>query len=131
MTVCRAPLPAQGQSDTEMPGEGEGKRLVSPGRTLGPAPQQQLLAAFPLALPPPASHAGGDIDGVHALGQRALQVVQRIQALYLAAAPVHQLPEGVLLQQGLHVLEEEALTEQGQFWGVVDLWGRGRGETTT
>lgn len=43
----RAPLPAQGQSDTEMPGEGEGKRQVSPGHTLGPALQQQLLPAFP------------------------------------------------------------------------------------
>lgn len=76
---------------------------------------------------PPASHPGSDVDGVHALGQGALQVLQRVQALHLAAAAVDELPEGVLLQQGLHVLQEEALTEQGQFGGVVDLWGQGEG----
>ena len=58
---------------------------------------------------------------------QTLQVLQWVQALHLAAAAVDELPEGVLLQQGLHVLEEEALTEQGQFGGVVDLWGQGEG----
>lgn len=76
---------------------------------------------------PPASHPGGDVDRVHALGQGALQVLQRVQALHLAAAAIDELPEGVLLEERLHVLQEEALTEQGQFWGVVDLWGQGEG----
>lgn len=76
---------------------------------------------------PQLSHPGGDVDRVHALGQGALQVLQRVQALYFAAAAIDELPEGVLFKQGLHVLEEEALTEQGQFWGVVDLWDREEG----
>ena len=63
---------------------------------------------------------------MHALGQGALQVLQWVQALHFAAAAVDELPEGVLLEQGLHVLEEEALAEQGQFGGAVDLWGRER-----
>lgn len=69
-----------------------------------------------------SSHPGGDVERVHALGQGALQVLQGVQALHLAAAAIDELPEGVLLQQGFHVLEEEAFTEQGQFGGVVDLW---------
>lgn len=56
------------------------------------------------------------------LRQGALQVLQWVQALDFAASAIDELPKGVLLQQGLHVLEEEALTEQGQLWGVVDLW---------
>lgn len=64
---------------------------------------------------------------MQALGQGALQVLQRVQALHFAAAAVDELPEGVLLEQRLHVLEEEALAEQGQFWGIVDLWGQGDG----
>lgn len=91
----------------------------------GPDAPGALLPAFP------ASHPGGDVDGVHALGQGALQVLQRVQALHLAAAAVDELPEGVLLEQGLHVLQEEALTEQGQFRGVVDLWGQGEGVRPT
>lgn len=71
-----------------------------------------------------ASHPGGDVNRVHALGQGALQVLQRVQALYFAAAAIDELAEGVLLEQGLHVLEEEALAEQGQFWGIMDLWGQ-------
>lgn len=63
---------------------------------------------------------------MHALRQGALQVLQGVQALHFAAAAVDELPERVLLEQGLHVLEEEALTEQGQFGGAVDLWGRER-----
>lgn len=27
-----------------------------------------------------------------------------------------------MLQQGLHVLEKETFTEEGQLWGIVDLW---------
>lgn len=102
-------------------------------------PRKHLLPAFPspgmptggwarsAAVPTPASHTGGDVDRVHALGQGALQVLQRVQALHFAAAAIDELPEGVLLEQCLHVLEEEALTEQGQLWGVVDLWGQGEG----
>lgn len=58
---------------------------------------------------------------MHSLRQGALQVLQWVQALDFAAPAIDELPKGVLLQQGLHVLEEEALTEQGQLWGVVDL----------
>lgn len=85
--------------------------------------QEHWLPAVPAqrGSGPHASHPGGDVDGVHALGQRALQVLQRVQALHLAAAAVDELPEGILLQQGLHVLQEEALAEQGQLRGVVDL----------
>lgn len=70
----------------------------------------------------PASHPGGDVDRMHSLRQGALQVLQWVQALDFAAPAIDELPKGVLLQQGLHVLEEEALTEQGQLWGIVDLW---------
>lgn len=80
--------------------------------------------ARPPAAPRAASHPGGDVNRVHALGQGALQVLQRVQALYFAAAAIDELAEGVLLEQGLHVLEEEALAEQGQFWGIMDLWGQ-------
>lgn len=62
---------------------------------------------------------------MHAFGQGALQVLQWVQALYFAAAAIDELAEGVLLEQGLHVLEEEALAEQGQFWGIMDLWRQG------
>lgn len=59
---------------------------------------------------------------MHSLSEGALQVLQWVQALDFAASAIDELPEGVLLQQGLHVLEEEAFTEQGQLGGIVDLW---------
>lgn len=59
---------------------------------------------------------------MHPLSEGALQILQWVQALDFAASAIDELPEGILLQQGLHVLEEEALTEQGQLGGVVDLW---------
>lgn len=48
---------------------------------------------------------------MHSLSQGALQVLQWVQALDFAAPAIDELPEGILLQQGLHVLQEEALTE--------------------
>lgn len=59
---------------------------------------------------------------MHSLSEGALQILQWVQALDFAASAVDELPEGILLQQGLHVLEEEAFTEEGQLRGVVDLW---------
>lgn len=50
--------------------------------------------------------------------------MQGVQALHFAAAAVDELPEAVLLEQRLHVLQEETLAEQGQLGGVVDLWGQ-------
>lgn len=68
-----------------------------------------------------ASHPGCDIHGVQATSQGCLQVPQRVQALHFAVPAVDELLERVLLQQGAHVLEEEALAERGQFWCVVNL----------
>lgn len=68
-----------------------------------------------------ASHPGGDVHGVQAAGQGCLQVPQRVQALHFAVPAVDELLERVLLQQGAHVLEEEALAERGQFWCIVNL----------
>lgn len=68
-----------------------------------------------------ASHPGGDVHGVQTPGQGCLQVPQGVQALHFAVPAVDELLEGVLLQQGAHVLEEEALAERGQFWCIVDL----------
>lgn len=59
----------------------------------------------------PSSHSGGDIHGVQAASQGCLQVPQGVQALHFAVPAVDELLERVLLQQGAHVLEEEALAE--------------------
>lgn len=135
MGWLRVHLPTQGSVNTRVGVRGkEGNGPVSaqvyspgpggtvPGPSLSPHGVGQLLLRS-------ASHPGSDIDRVHALGQGVLQVLQRVQALHFAAAAVDELPEGVLLQQGFHVLEEEALAEQGQLRGVVDLW-RERGGAT-
>lgn len=58
---------------------------------------------------------------MQAPGQGCLQVPQRVQALHFAVPAVDELLERVLLQQGAHVLEEEALAERGQFWCIVNL----------
>lgn len=106
---------------------------TGPGSALTQTPPGSSQPFLPAGRPsgrasrPHTSHPRGDVQRVHALGQGALQVLQRGQALHFAAAAVDELPEGVLLQQGLHVLEEEALAEQGQFGGVVDLGGQGEG----
>lgn len=71
------------------------------------------------------SHAGGDVHGVQAAGQRRLQVPQRVQALHFAGPAGDELSERVLLQQGAHVLQEEAFAKRGQFGSVVDLRERG------
>lgn len=87
-------------------------------------PRRQTAPAAPppqFASAGPASHPGRDVHGVQAAGQCCLQVPQRVQALHLAVPAVDELLERVLLQQGAHVLEEEALAERGQFWCVVNL----------
>lgn len=93
-------------------------------RALGGRCRRRTAPALPpprFASAAPASHPGRDVDGVQAASQGCLQVPQRVQALHFAVPAVDELLERVLLQQGAHVLEEEALAERGQFWCVVNL----------